>query len=209
MTPTRAAEAEETAGREKTEQSRSARARRAARLLAAVRVTAVATFVALLLAPVVGPWLTSSQWLAIEGGSMRPAVDYGDLVMVRATDSVEVGDIVTVGRDDGSLVTHRVVDVGPDELVLHGDANEVRDPHPVPADDLHGRVEAVIGSPWSTALRAANEPVGRITLVGAVLLLVFTAPRPGRSRPAGQSDLDIGSRPAARVAGGADRRADS
>lgn len=141
-----------------------------------LRGAGISVALILLLAPVVGPVLTASQWIAVEGGSMRPTVEYGDVLIVRPAEAYRAGDIVTYARGDGTLVTHRVVEAGDDGLITQGDANDAADPRTVDVTDVTGRVEAIIGSPWSVALRAGSDGIGRLVLLGTILLLMLTAP---------------------------------
>lgn len=79
-------------------------------------------------------------------GSMSPAFDTGSMVFVRPQDPAEIrkGDIITYsGESSDMLTTHRVVDVLNEEgvkFVTRGDANNVNDPKPVPAENVVGRV---------------------------------------------------------------------
>jgi signal peptidase len=84
-------------------------------------------------------------------GSMKPTFDAGSLVFVREVDprSIAVGDIITFKGADGGpiLTTHRVVKINDGEqlsFITRGDANNVNDPNPVPAENVVGRVRAYI-----------------------------------------------------------------
>ena len=82
---------------------------------------------------------------AIAGGSMRPELDYGDLVIAAETDAdgVQEGDIIEFIANGGAIV-HRVVSVDDSGSTLvfftKGDANEDIDPRPITADDLRGKI---------------------------------------------------------------------
>lgn len=80
--------------------------------------------------------------VVITSGSMRPAINDGDLVIAATVDpaSLVPGDVVVVTRDDGSLVTHRIVSIEPDgRLRTRGDANAVVDSSPVSREAVLGR----------------------------------------------------------------------
>jgi len=109
-------------------------------------------------------------------GSMRPAIDPGDLVIVRSVDpaDIRVGDAITFREPVGShqLVTHRVTAItqssdGP-VFRTRGDANRVAD-----IWTLHYRDRGwlVVGSIHGigTALTGLQTLPGRLV----VLLLVF------------------------------------
>lgn len=129
-------------------------------------------------------------------GSMEPTLPVGSLILTKATAAAEVetGDIVTVPRDDGGLVTHRVVaidhpDDGPSALTLRGDANESNDasPYLVTEAGEHVLTVPVLGH----IAMAIRTPVGLVSILGgllAVFLLSFWTPResspPRRVAPA-------------------------
>ncbi|MGH8913756.1 MAG: signal peptidase I [Acidimicrobiia bacterium] len=74
--------------------------------------------------------IMDNRWykvLAVDGGSMEPTINRGDLMVITRPGTVEVGDIA-VFQVDGRLVTHRVVDIEADgTLVTQGDANPAPD----------------------------------------------------------------------------------
>ncbi|WP_295782087.1 signal peptidase I [uncultured Microbacterium sp.] len=144
---------------------------------------------ALLALPVAGPALTGDQWIVVQGASMTPALQIGDVIVVDPHGPTGVGDVVTVRHPDSSLVTHRIIGVDEDgSLLLRGDANTVTDPDLVARGEVVGTVTAVISSPWSTVLRACTSMVGRVTLIGAILLLLFTPSVLARSDDRGQTE---------------------
>lgn len=54
---------------------------------------------------------------------MAPTIETGDLTFISRPDQIEVGDIA-VFRVNGSIVTHRIVDIEDDgSYVTQGDAN--------------------------------------------------------------------------------------
>ena len=81
--------------------------------------------------------------------SMYPEIQSGDLIICRsvAAEEVKVGDVIAFVDPEGngvSLVTHRVIEIetGPEGerlLRTQGDANNIADPTPVPAENLLGR----------------------------------------------------------------------
>lgn len=92
---------------------------------------------------VVGPW-TLAGWhpVVVTGGSMRPGLEPGDVVLIDdVPDDVLPGTVVSY-RDPtrpGRLVTHRLHAVGGDgALRTKGDANAVPDSTPVAGEDVVG-----------------------------------------------------------------------
>lgn len=73
---------------------------------------------------------------AVLSGSMEPRLSVGDLVIIRQTDTVCVGDIV-VFQEAGRLIIHRVVSVDGQTVQTMGDANTGLD-DPVAAEAVKG-----------------------------------------------------------------------
>lgn len=125
----------------------------------------------------------------VVSGSMEPTLPIGSLILTKATaaSQIEVGDIVTVPRDDGTLVTHRVVDIdhpddGPSALTLRGDANESNDaaPYPVTEAGTHVLTIPVLGH----IAMAVRTPIGLLAIIGGlvcVFLLSYWTPQPSVS----------------------------
>jgi signal peptidase len=93
------------------------------------------------------PKLSGFSPLIVLTGSMEPAIDSGDLIIVRQIDSadVAVGDIIAFfdpASDSDSIVTHRVTDISSEGDTLafttKGDANNVEDSLQVPSENLVG-----------------------------------------------------------------------
>ncbi|MCR8898849.1 S24/S26 family peptidase [Gordonia sp. GONU] len=132
-----------------------------------------------------------------ETGSMAPAISTGSLGLSRAVPAVEVrtGDVVSVIRDDGVRVTHRVIAVegvtgNSATLALRGDANDAPDPRTYVVTEVDrvygtvpvlGYVAAWLKNPYTLTLQA---------LAALALLAVTFAPKRGwRNSPAGQRIL--------------------
>jgi signal peptidase I len=106
----------------------------------------------------VGGWLLlappelggAMRYAVVEGASMEPGLQRGDLVLVRGGHEPGVGDVVLY-RDPalGVRVLHRVIRVEDGRLVIQGDANDfVDDARPLPSE--------VIGSLWFSVPRAGS-----------------------------------------------------
>ncbi|MBM3132989.1 MAG: signal peptidase I, partial [Chloroflexi bacterium] len=82
----------------------------------------------------------------IVSGSMEPAIDIGDITLVRKVnpDSIEEGDIIKFKGGDERSVIHRVIGVTTEDNVkvfqTKGDANDGPDRQPVYADRVEGKV---------------------------------------------------------------------
>lgn len=93
----------------------------------------------------------------VGGGSMRPALHSGDVVVYRrGAQGVAVGDLVVFTHPAWSGgVVHRVVTIARDgSLMTRGDANATEDSEPVSRDRVKGITVAVVPSGKAIALAA-------------------------------------------------------
>ncbi|GEM_PF-227254 len=127
------------------------------------------------------PEIGGYQMYIVLSGSMSPEFDTGSLAFVRETDPDELksGDIITfrsVANPD-SLTTHRIVEVMDDEglkFVTRGDANNVNDPNPVPAENVVGKVSGTV--PYVGYLMnfvQTSQGLVLLIFVPGVLIIVF------------------------------------
>lgn len=121
---------------------------------------------------------------AVLSGSMEPEYPVGSLVYVKKTDpaSLRVGDVITFMQSEDTVVTHRVVEILPDEedeTVLRfrtkGDGNDAEDGALVHHKNVLGRV--VFTVPWlGYVSNYIQNPPGiyvAFGLAAALLVLVF------------------------------------
>ena len=172
----------------------SRRATNRLRLLPGVLVLAV---LVPLVAFLVSVWLRGWQLQAVESGSMEPTYPVGSLLVVEPIDAsqVEPGMVVVFvdPTDPDRIVTHRVVGRAPGESLqfwTQGDANATRDPHPVPARLIRGRVRSQVNGIGSLVgwLRWPRSFLLLIVLPGLWLLVTEIA---ARRRPSASSgDVD-------------------
>lgn len=102
-------------------------------------------------------------------GSMEPEFSKGDLIIVEDTAEFDLNDIV-VFKSGNSLVVHRIVGIGGEEVVTKGDANNVAD-DPIKSSDVLGKV--LFHIPFvGNVVNFIKTPVGTILLVAAAILLV-------------------------------------
>lgn len=81
------------------------------------------------------PSLFGLRQAVVLSNSMAPALMAGDLIIIMAGNSYEAGDILTY-RDRQGLVTHRLITVVSEGLILQGDANRTPDSPVAPAQVL-------------------------------------------------------------------------
>lgn len=73
------------------------------------------------------PMVGGYSALIVLSGSMEPTIMTGEVIVIHAQDEYKNGDILTY-REDGALVTHRIVNVTEDTFTTRGDANNTDDP---------------------------------------------------------------------------------
>lgn len=111
-------------------------------------------------------------------GSMEPTLSVDDLVLIRQTQDVQVGDVIVYQRS-GELIIHRVIEADGDTLVTQGDANNAAD-EPISRDSVKG---CMVGSvPYLGMLvRALRSPVGIIAVLALAILLLELSYRRGNT----------------------------
>ncbi len=89
----------------------------------------------------------------VEGKSMEPTLQTGDLVLVIrvSPEDIHVGDIIVYKKPDGTFIIHRVIKVKhvDDQFyyVTQGDNNPIPDGPGVPYRDVIGKVVSVNDAP--------------------------------------------------------------
>ncbi|MHB1152195.1 MAG: signal peptidase I [Eubacteriales bacterium] len=76
--------------------------------------------------------------VVVVSGSMQPALEIGDLLIIQEKNEYHTGEIITV-RIGKNLVTHRVTAVRDTEVITQGDQNNITD-EPNPLSMIEGMV---------------------------------------------------------------------
>ncbi|GAT73870.1 signal peptidase I [Microbacterium hydrocarbonoxydans] len=123
-------------------------------------------------------------------GSMSPAIPAGSVAVVQRVPAseVEVGDVVTVDRENQLPVTHRITSVSPGAaegervLTMRGDANAGDDPFPYTVASVRIVLFSVPG--LATVIVAMGNPyvLGAITVTATALVVWAFWPRAERGR---------------------------
>ena len=140
-------------------------------------LVAMAVILAMLLA---GARLVGLQAFTVLSGSMEPAYHVGSLIYVKGVDpeKLESGDVITYRMNGNTVVTHRIIEVVPDEtggtkvsFRTKGDANNVEDGALVPGENVMG--SPVFTIPWLGYVSVfIQSPSGFCVACSAVLLLL-------------------------------------
>jgi signal peptidase I len=78
----------------------------------------------------------------IETASMSGKLEIGDWILVKITDDVKLNDIITF-EENGSFITHRIVEQYKDTYVTKGDSNNAKDT-PIKKEQVVGKMIKVI-----------------------------------------------------------------
>lgn len=109
--------------------------------------TLMLTAVILSALPLALPRLLGYNAYSVVSGSMEPALPVGSVVYVESAgvSQIRAGDIIAFD-DEGTVVTHRVIESRPQEgaFITKGDANQSLDIKPTPYWKLIGRVKLCI-----------------------------------------------------------------
>lgn len=159
--------------------------------------------------------------LVVQSGSMEPTVATGSLLITQKTPASELkrGDVVTVRRQDHTLVTHRIVQItlrgDTATLRLKGDTNDVVDLEAYVVKEAGKKVVVIPYLGWVAAWASSRLGLFLLGLYVAFLMVVVAVDRrdrptfPGGGRGGGEGRSDRGDK---RVRGGkrkASRRAAS
>lgn len=102
-------------------------------------------------------------------GSMSPTLAVNDLVILKETQDVNLGDII-VYDSGGSLIIHRVIDLNGETVTTQGDANNVAD-EPFDISQVRGKMIGAIPKLGALVL-ALKTPAGTVALLAAAIILI-------------------------------------
>lgn len=82
-------------------------------------------------------------YFVVASGSMSGTIEVDDVIFVKITDDVKVGDIITYKNDEGDIITHRLVDINGDRYIAKGDVNNVSD-DAIKKENIIGKVNKIV-----------------------------------------------------------------
>lgn len=142
--------------------------------------------VVLLAVALVGVRVVGLRPYAVLSGSMEPTYHVGSLIYVKAVDykQLEVGDPITYMISQNTVVTHRIIEVLPDEenpetlrYFTQGDANNVPDGTSVHYKNIIGKPIFSIPYLGYVSSYIQNPPGKYVAIaVGALLMLLVFLP---------------------------------
>lgn len=111
--------------------------------------------------------------LIVASPSMTGAIEAGDTIIIKKSDSYAVGDVITYfPADENFSVTHRIVRMEGDKFYTKGDANQSEDPDPVLIEQIAGKV-AVKLDKVGYFIEWLKSPVGIIFAATFIVLLIL------------------------------------
>lgn len=115
----------------------------------------------------------------VMSGSMEPELSVNDLVIAKAADTYNVGDIV-IYQSGTTLVIHRIVQINDDEVITKGDANNAED-LPVQFSDIKGKAVFVIPFIGMIA-KPLQTTAGKLVVVIIIAMLLTMSRKKEREK---------------------------
>lgn len=111
-----------------------------------------------------------SQYI-VTSGSMEPSIHAGDLILIKAQGSYQLGDVVTFLDGGGAAVTHRIMGSVSGQFITKGDANNTEDNDLLPPENIVGKLALVLPGAGEAVL-FLRSPLGLLILLAAGVLLI-------------------------------------
>ena len=119
------------------------------------------------------PSVFGYSMLVIASPSMTGAIEAGDAIIIKNSDSYAVGDVITYFPENENFsVTHRIVRIEGDKFYTKGDANPSEDFDPVSIGQIAGKV-AVKLDKVGYFIEWLKSPVGMIFATTFIALLIL------------------------------------
>lgn len=125
--------------------------------------------------------------LEVASGSMQPTLDLNDVLLVKVNEKDLKQDDIIAYKTEESIITHRIVMINNDDLIVKGDANNTVD-SPIKKDQVIGKVVKVFPhlGIWKKVL---TEP--KILALIFFTLLMFDAALSYNGKDKKKSDLKV------------------
>ena len=121
--------------------------------------------------------VTGTKTYAVQTDSMSPLFKKGDAVFVRSidTDTLQIGNVVTVEFKDGSgYFTHRINRIEPQNSLIYtkGDNNKSEDPQPSDYSQIIGRMWFSLPAVGALSLAMGNKILLIAMAIVAILIVL-------------------------------------
>ena len=116
-------------------------------------------------------------YATVVSGSMKPMLNEGDFLVYQRqpSDRYEVNDVIIYVKDGGTenekLISHRVISIDGETVIVKGDANEYAD-DPIIKDQIVGRMVFYVPK-LGKAAEFLKTPVGYACICGVIIVLVI------------------------------------
>jgi signal peptidase len=123
-----------------------------------------------------------TELVVVNGNSMRPTYEAGDLVVTRTSDHYSTGDVVAYTVAGGhARVMHRIVGRTSDGFSTQGDSRTSRDPWTPSVADITGRAVVHVPLLGTVMVSLSRSPLGMAATAGLAAFLAVMWPdvRPG------------------------------
>jgi signal peptidase len=129
------------------------------------------------------PKIFGYEMMNVLSGSMEPSIHTGSVIFIKAvepTDGLVAGDVITFKSSDDPniIITHRITEVQKQgdnvRYVTKGDANDSKDPSPVPIANVVGKFADVTIPFLGYVLTFIKSKAGIVTFMiipGALLII--------------------------------------
>lgn len=119
------------------------------------------------------PFVFGYSMLVVASPSMTGAIEAGDAIIIKNSESYALGDVITYFPEDESYsVTHRIVRTADDKFYTKGDANPDEDPVPVLKEQIAGKVVVKLDK-VGYFIEWLKSPAGIIFAASAIVLLIL------------------------------------
>lgn len=114
----------------------------------------------------------------IVSNSMEPTINVNDLIVIQSgtEEKIQKGDIITYKKEDGSVVTHRIVNISKEEgqnlYTTKGDNNDIEDFEKIKHEQVHGKFLFRLKGAGKIA-KNLQENNGLITVVLTIIIFVI------------------------------------
>lgn len=152
-----------------------------------VRWAALSLLILMLAIPAAWVYLGHRTILEVEGESMKPTFQVGEVVVIRPPKPADLvaGTVVTAESAEKTLYTHRIEFVDPDgNMQLKGDGNVSDDPGVVTPSQIKGVVIHHIQQPWAALLIQLQQWPLRICMLVVIIGLALMSLGASRRAPA-------------------------
>lgn len=114
-----------------------------------------------------------ATYVLVQGTSMEPGIEDGDVVIVTPRENYEVGDVVVFASEESFLVIHRLIDRSANGWSTKGDNRTVEDGWTVPDEAIVGEAWLRVPAGAEALIWTANNSLAASLIAAAVAVLPY------------------------------------